>query len=88
MDIQMPVMDGYQSCALLKADDDLKTIPVIALTASVMEKDAGRIRQAFDGYIRKPVSRQALLGELARLLECDPGISDRGADTDGGVYRA
>lgn len=69
MDIRMPVMDGYEALARMKSDPGLSTIPVVALTASVMDSESARIRQAgFDGYLRKPVARQVLLSELARFL--------------------
>jgi signal transduction histidine kinase/DNA-binding NarL/FixJ family response regulator len=68
MDIQMPVMDGYAALKTIKSDDVLKGIPVIALTASVMDQDVGRIGKMFDGYIRKPVNRSELTAELKKYL--------------------
>lgn len=69
MDIRMPVMDGYATLLAMQADPVLQQVPVVALTASVMEPESTRIRQAgFQGYLRKPVGRQELLQELARFL--------------------
>ncbi|MDF1574725.1 MAG: PAS domain S-box protein [Bacteroidales bacterium] len=44
MDMQMPVMDGYEAIRILKSDEQLKRIPVVALTASTMKKDEELIR--------------------------------------------
>src|ERR1041385_6661262 len=56
MDIQLPGMDGLQATALLKADEETRAIPVIALTALAMKGDEERIRAAgCDGYIGKPL---------------------------------
>jgi two-component system sensor histidine kinase EvgS len=63
MDIRMPVMDGYQATKLIKEQTD---IPVIALTASVMQDEVATLnKHNFDGYIRKPV----LKGELIELMK-------------------
>lgn len=70
MDIRMPVMDGFEALAAFREDPQLAHIPLVALTASVMTTESERIREAgFHGYLRKPVSRQDLLAELAYYLE-------------------
>ncbi|MBF0121013.1 MAG: response regulator [Desulfobacterales bacterium] len=46
MDMKMPVMDGYEATRLLKEDNDLKSIPVIAITASVMAENEAKITEA------------------------------------------
>ncbi|MEA3558370.1 MAG: PAS domain S-box protein [Candidatus Thermoplasmatota archaeon] len=69
MDMKMPVMTGFEATKRIKMDDELKNIPVIALTASAMEGDKEKIlRLGCDGYLRKPVDRSSLLKELARFL--------------------
>jgi len=56
MDIQMPVMDGFEATKLLKNDDVTKDIPIVALTAYAMQGDEEKMREAgFDGYISKPI---------------------------------
>ncbi|MBT6630219.1 MAG: response regulator, partial [Gemmatimonadetes bacterium] len=67
-DIRMPVMDGYTATQQLKADPAMKSIPVVALTASVMKDDEERLQALFDGFLRKPVSQDQLVGELMRHL--------------------
>ncbi len=74
MDIRMPVMDGYGARRAMNRDAALSGIPVVALTASVMPGDSARIREThFDGFLRKPVSRQNMLEMLARFLKQESG---------------
>ncbi len=68
MDMKMPSMDGYEASTILKADEDLKTIPIIAFTASAMKETEMEIKNTCEGYIRKPVSKGKLLCELARFI--------------------
>ncbi|MFC6669963.1 response regulator [Marinobacterium aestuariivivens] len=68
MDMRMPLMNGYEATRQLKQDDSTRAIPVIALTASAMEQDAREIGLICDGYLRKPVSQQALVIQLGRFL--------------------
>ncbi len=61
MDIKMPIMDGYKSVALFKANDVTKAVPVFALTASAFSHDERRIAEAgFDGFLAKPFKQSAL----------------------------
>lgn len=69
MDMRMPVITGYEATRILKADADFKSIPIIALTASVMKRQEEKIKAAgCDGYLKKPVRRAALLAESMRFL--------------------
>lgn len=66
MDIRMPVLDGYSATRIIKESFD---IPIIALTASIMLEELTKIKeQRFDGYLRKPVSKNELFNELAKFL--------------------
>ena len=57
MDIQLPEVSGLQVPAWLKDDDDLKHIPVIAVTAFAMKGDEEKIRQGgCEAYLSKPIS--------------------------------
>ena len=70
MDLRMPVMNGYEAAAIIKADTKLKAIPLIALTASVMGKDLEKVSEfGFDGYLRKPVIIDDLIEELSKHLK-------------------
>ncbi len=68
LDMKMPEMDGYEAALVLKKDDDLKEIPVIAVTASAMRKDDEIIKDLCDSYLRKPVSRADLISEVSKFL--------------------
>ncbi|QTA86055.1 response regulator [Desulfonema magnum] len=69
MDIRMPGMDGYEATKWIKEDEDIKHIPVIALTASGMKEDKEKImRTKFNGFLIKPVNRSDLFRELSRYL--------------------
>jgi len=68
MDIQMPVMDGIEAIKILKSDPELKQIPIIALTASIFNKDIDDLKSLCEGYLRKPVSGYNLLRKLAKIL--------------------
>lgn len=75
MDIQLPGMDGLKATALLKANDETRSIPVIALTALAMKGDAERIHSAgCDGYIPKPMAYREFLATVARLLPGDAAL--------------
>ena len=69
MDIKMPIMDGYEATKIIKNDTKLSHIPIIALTASVMEEETKIIKaHDFDGYIAKPASQNDLLKQLEIFL--------------------
>ncbi|MEH6580202.1 MAG: ATP-binding protein [Amphritea sp.] len=68
MDMKMPVMSGYEATRMIKGDTEIRDIPVVALTASAMEPAVIEMKALCDGYLRKPVSKADLVGELARLL--------------------
>ena len=57
MDIQLPEVSGLEVTKWIKEDDNLKSIPVIAVTAFAMKGDEERIRQGgCEGYMSKPIS--------------------------------
>ena len=69
MDIQLPGMDGITAMKQLKADARMKTIPVIAITASAMTHNrTTMLAEGFDGYQTKPISLKEFLGEVQRVL--------------------
>jgi len=69
MDLRMPVLNGYEAASIIKSDDKLKDIPLIALTASVMGKDLEKVGEyGFDGYLRKPVILDDLIEEISQYL--------------------
>ena len=62
MDIQMPVLDGYQATCAIKAEPSLATTPIIAVSSFAMKGDEEKARASgCDGYVTKPYSPMALL---------------------------
>jgi PAS domain S-box-containing protein len=73
MDIHLPVMDGYEVLARLRADESTRGIPVVALTAQAMPQDARRAIQAgFDEYVSKPIDVPVFDTLLRRFLHPPP----------------
>jgi DNA-binding response OmpR family regulator len=71
LDIQLPGISGFDVLAALRAAAD-GYLPVVAVTASVMDHDRRRILAAgFDAYIAKPVNIRELLATLNALLDKD-----------------
>ena len=69
LDIKMPIMNGYETILAIKSDENLKDIPVVAITASVMGSDMKKIEEyKFDGYLRKPIGYDSLVSKLAEFL--------------------
>jgi two-component system cell cycle response regulator DivK len=70
MDIQLPGMNGIDALRVLRADPATAAIPVIAVTASVMQQDRKMITDAgFDAYVGKPISLNEFLDAVRRVLE-------------------
>nr|WP_320051287.1 transporter substrate-binding domain-containing protein [uncultured Desulfuromonas sp.] len=69
MDLRMPVLGGEETAEQMKRNEALRQIPIIALTASVLETELAQLeKRGFDGYLRKPIERNDLLREMARFL--------------------
>ena len=69
MDIQLPEVSGLEVTKWLKEDDELRTIPVIAVTAFAMKGDEERIREGgCEAYISKPISVTSFLKTVERYL--------------------
>jgi CheY-like chemotaxis protein len=70
MDLSLPVMDGWEATRRLKASDDLRLIPVIALTAHAMKGDEEKALAAgCDDYLVKPLDEDELMAKIAKYLE-------------------
>jgi two-component system, cell cycle response regulator DivK len=69
MDIQLPVLDGYEATRRIKADPDLKAIPIIAVTSYALSGDEAKALEAgCDDYVPKPYSPRALLAKIRHFL--------------------
>ena len=69
MDIQLPLMDGYEATRRIKADPDLQNIPIIVVTSYALSGDDEKARAAgCDGYVTKPFSPRQLLAKIKEFL--------------------
>ena len=69
VDIMMPRLDGYQTCALIKNSTEFKATPVVMLSSKdgMFDKAKGRVVGS-DEYITKPFGREELLGTIRALV--------------------
>jgi two-component system cell cycle response regulator DivK len=69
MDIQLPEVSGLEVTKWIKEDDDLRRIPIVAVTAFAMKGDEEKIREGgCEGYIAKPISVVSFLETVERFL--------------------
>ena len=70
VDIMMPRLDGYQTCALIKNNSRFKSTPVIMLSSKdgLFDKAKGRIVGS-DKYLTKPFSKEELLGSIRQYVK-------------------
>jgi two-component system cell cycle response regulator DivK len=69
MDIQLPLMDGYEATRRIKADPDLKAIPIIVVTSYALSGDQEKAHRAgCDAYVAKPYSPRVLLAQIREYL--------------------
>jgi CheY-like chemotaxis protein len=73
MDMDLPVMDGWEATRRLKEDRRTRAIPVIALTAHALQSERDRAFQSgCDDFATKPIEFAALLGKISRALAARP----------------
>lgn len=69
MDLQLPGIDGAEALRQIREMPDVGQVPVLAVTAFVMDEDRRRASQAgFDGYVEKPISVRGLTDQVRALL--------------------
>jgi two-component system cell cycle response regulator DivK len=69
MDIQLPEVSGLEVTKWLKEDEELRAIPVVAVTAFAMKGDEERIRKGgCEAYISKPISIGTFIGTVRRFI--------------------
>ncbi len=72
MDVQMPVMDGYEATKAIRSNPALNGLPVIAVTAHAMQSDRDKCIQAgMNDYVAKPITPELLFSVLARWTRPD-----------------
>lgn len=70
MDMMMPVMNGFEAVKAIRADEKLRHLPVIALTANALKGEEEKCRAAgCDGYIAKPYSKEQVLEAIKARLK-------------------
>jgi two-component system cell cycle response regulator DivK len=70
MDIQLPVLDGYEATRRIKAHAATAKIPIIAVTSYALSGDEAKAREAgCDGYVAKPFSPRQLLARVREFLQ-------------------
>ena len=69
MDIQLPVLDGYEATRRIKQNPDLRAIPIVVVTSYALSGDDVKAMQAgSDAYVAKPFSPRELLATIRRFL--------------------
>lgn len=72
MDVQMPVMNGYEATAVIRSmeRDDAKTVPIYAMTANTFDEDVRQVKEAgMDGHLGKPYEAEELYETLEQALK-------------------
>ncbi|MGH9360217.1 MAG: response regulator, partial [Terriglobia bacterium] len=83
MDVQMPEMDGLEAVSVLRQHEknQVRRLPVIAMTAHAMKGDRERCLEAgMDAYVSKPIVRRALVETISSVLSSEDVLKGR----DGG----
>jgi CheY-like chemotaxis protein len=70
LDLQMPVLNGYEAATILKNDEAVKDIPILVVTGQEHGEVAERINGMYDGYVSKPFKKADL---IRATIECLPG---------------
>jgi two-component system cell cycle response regulator DivK len=69
MDIQLPLLDGYEATRRIKADPALRAIPIIVVTSYSLSGDEAKARAAgCDDFVPKPYSRRQLMAKIREYL--------------------
>ena len=69
MDIQLPGMNGIEALKVLRADPTTAHIPVVAITASVMQQNKQQVMDSgFNGFIEKPINLRQFLASVQSVL--------------------
>ncbi len=86
MDIQMPVMDGYEATCRIRADDRFADLPIIALTASAMTLDRhASLEVGMNAHVAKPINPAELISVLAEWIEPGDDSGEAGSKGEVGV---
>ncbi|MEA2569335.1 MAG: two-component system, sensor histidine kinase and response regulator [Acidobacteriota bacterium] len=90
MDVQMPELDGVETVKAIRAQERLRTLPVIAMTAHAMLGDRERFLDCgMSDYVAKPIEEDQLLGVLARWIDVEerrPNVAAGKETTGDGAF--
>jgi CheY-like chemotaxis protein len=81
MDIQMPVMDGYEAARLIRSMPDAQRaqVPIIAVTANALDDDVREALAAgMNAHVAKPIDPRKLMSTLASVLHVGAGAGHAG----------
>lgn len=85
MDVQLPLIDGYEVTRRLKTEEHTRHIPVIAVTSFAMKGEEERARTAgCDAYISKPINIHTLIDTVRQYLPGGESSHDQGTGVTGG----
>jgi two-component system, cell cycle response regulator DivK len=69
MDVSLPKMDGWEATRRIKADEETRQIPIIAVTAHALDDDREKATQVgCDGYLAKPVAPRRVVEEVEKFI--------------------
>jgi CheY-like chemotaxis protein len=88
MDVQMPIMNGFETAAAIRKDKRFAAVPIIALTANALDGDRDRcLAGGMDDYIAKPIDPKRMFSTLARhcaplaeAMATEPAAAEEGED--------
>ena len=69
LDIQMPVLSGYEVAAILKNDRTVKDIPIVVISGQEREEVDDRIKGLYDGYVNKPFKKTHLMKATMKYVQ-------------------
>lgn len=76
MDVQMPVMDGFEAARIIRADKRFRDLPIIAMTANAMKGDRERcLENGMNDYVVKPIDNDELFAALVRWVKPLVGLN-------------
>ncbi|MBT7789040.1 MAG: response regulator [Calditrichaeota bacterium] len=83
MDLQMPIMDGYEATKRIREDDRFMNLPIIAMTADAMSGVREKVIEAgMNDYVTKPIDLDQLYGALAKWIKLGPSSNKSDTTTD------
>jgi len=80
MDLKMPILSGYDACSEIRRSSIIPNVPVIAVSASVLDRDIKLLDKDFNGYISKPIDFGNLNNTLFKYLGSEERVDIGGAE--------